>query len=150
MATNAEICKGRYQWLKEHHICVRCGKEDAAYGFVCCPACLEKMATRKRDRAKENELRKLRDEKRKALGICRKCDRPVCANSKIWCAYHNQVNNSRRLRKYHETKTLLSPEERIAIWTENVKKATLATKNSEKAKEQRKKIRKTFALFYVR
>ena len=31
-----EYDKERYQWLKEHHICVRCKKEKAEKGSLFC------------------------------------------------------------------------------------------------------------------
>lgn len=34
--------KSRYQWLKEHGICVQCGQGDAFPGYVRCPECIEK------------------------------------------------------------------------------------------------------------
>lgn len=34
--------KLRYQWLKEHGICIQCGQRDAFPGYVRCPECIEK------------------------------------------------------------------------------------------------------------
>ena len=37
----------RYQWLREHGICVSCGVEKAEIGFVRCAKCREKYKKKK-------------------------------------------------------------------------------------------------------
>lgn len=69
-----------YQWYKEHGICVRCHRTDAAYGFVSCPDCLyknrmEKAKTRTQEHTRQ--LDKERANKHRAAGLCIKCSKPA-------------------------------------------------------------------------
>lgn len=52
MSNNAEYNRERYQWLKDHHMCIKCSKQDyrTLEGFVCCEECAEKA--RKQNRKK--------------------------------------------------------------------------------------------------
>lgn len=147
---NKQYCKERYYWLREHNICVRCGKRDAAINMVCCPECLEKQQLRKRDRAHENAVIKARREKKKANGICQRCSRPVCATSKIWCERCRQIANNKRLAAYHKNKNLLPIEERNKIFKVNLIKARAAAEKSPKLQAYRKKIKKSFKLFFIK
>lgn len=84
--------KERYEWLKEHHICVRCRKEKAEKGKLYCLVC-------KIDKREQNNNRKLTTEqkekkrihnKRKydilvAFGICPTCGVRVHKNGSIFC-----------------------------------------------------------------
>ena len=69
------------QWRKEHHICTRCGKRDAAIGFALCPVCQQycyeysqKFRAKHPDRvnkyAKNSRLKKIN------AGLCVKCGKP--------------------------------------------------------------------------
>lgn len=44
--SNKEENRARREFLKEHHICVRCGKRDAFYNKTKCPECIEKEQKR--------------------------------------------------------------------------------------------------------
>lgn len=63
--------KTRYQWLKEHGICVQCGQRDAFQGYVRCPECIEKVnessAKCRDDKEKRAKYNKHEREKRKQL-----------------------------------------------------------------------------------
>lgn len=78
----------RYQWLKTHGYCVKCGSEKAFGGRVCCADCLYKMQMRaiqyaesspdaeerrKRHNARQAEWARQRRARRKAAGICVCC-----------------------------------------------------------------------------
>lgn len=80
--SNKEEERAWRQFLKEHHICVRCGKRDAFHNKTMCPECLEKEQKRGRERYAENREQILQRKKkynkslyarRKAEGLCVKC-----------------------------------------------------------------------------
>lgn len=92
--------KSRYQWLKEHGICVQCGQRDAFSGYVRCPECIEKtnIASAKcRDdkekrikyNARGTERRKQLREERKNKHLCVVCGKSLPEGYKysecIWC-----------------------------------------------------------------
>lgn len=91
----SEYDKERYIWLKEHHICVNCGNEDADYKSTLCFKCKEKIYKRNNDYYLKNK-QKIDDRKReyrrkqyhirKENGICTKCGkRKVCRKSTTLC-----------------------------------------------------------------
>lgn len=84
----------RYYFLKEHHICVRCGQRDAFHNKTMCPECLEKEQKRGRKRYAENreqilQRKRKRDKtlyaKRKAEGLCVRCDHKK-ATKGVFCS----------------------------------------------------------------
>ncbi|MBS7209337.1 MAG: hypothetical protein KH034_02795 [Lachnospiraceae bacterium] len=85
--------KSRYQWLKEHGICVQCGQRDAFPGYVRCPECIEKVGIAsakcrcdKEKRIKynkhENERRKQRYKERKIKHLCTRCGKQLTEDYK--------------------------------------------------------------------
>ena len=76
--------KETYHWLKDHHICTRCGKEDAEPHQTMCAECLEKSRACKKKAyaALDEDARRMkcqrsaeRYERLKAQRICPKCGR---------------------------------------------------------------------------
>lgn len=92
--------KSRYQWLKEHGICVQCGQRDAFHGYVRCPECIEKsnIASAKCWNDKEKRIKyiehnrkrgkQLREE-RKNEHLCMICGKALPEGYEystcIWC-----------------------------------------------------------------
>ena len=83
-----KYCKERYNWQKEHHICVNCGKEDAETGSIYCLTCKEDLKIKQRKeyhekmknkeyREKESKRNKERYYKAKAERKCVKCGRKL-------------------------------------------------------------------------
>lgn len=66
----------RYHFLKERHICVRCGKRDAFYNQTKCPECIEKskketeniMTKQRADLAKKEKRNKALYARKKQKG----------------------------------------------------------------------------------
>lgn len=68
--SNKEENRARREFLKEHHICVRCGKRDAFYNKTKCPECIEKEQKENREyyiRNKATILKKDKKEKMKPM-----------------------------------------------------------------------------------
>lgn len=100
--------KERYEWYKEHHICVRCKKEKAEKGKVYCLVC-------KMDKREQNKNRNLTTEQKErkrmhnlrrydlmvAFEICPKCGKREHKNNSIFCGRcsvnrNNKAMNNRR------------------------------------------------------
>ena len=65
-------------WRREHHICTHCGKRDAAYGFVQCPECQQKLADyQEQYRERKVICDRQRREERRKNGLCPKCGKPI-------------------------------------------------------------------------
>ena len=62
--SNKEENREWYYFLKEHHICVRCGKRDAFYNKTKCPECIEKAQKRDREHYAENREKILQRKKK--------------------------------------------------------------------------------------
>lgn len=78
----------RYQWLKEHGICIQCGQRDAFPGYVKCPKCIEKAGISSRrcwgDKEKRikyirrsNERAKQLRKERKDKNLCIRCGKAL-------------------------------------------------------------------------
>ena len=76
--------KETYHWFKDHHICTKCGKEDAEPHQTMCAECLEKSRACKKKAyaALDEDARRMkcqrsaeRYERLKAQRICPKCGR---------------------------------------------------------------------------
>lgn len=72
----------RYDWLKEHGICVNCGQEDACIRSIYCEKCGEKFYNRNRKnylanieehKKRNREYSKRLYAQRKEKGLCPKC-----------------------------------------------------------------------------
>ena len=74
------------QWRKEHNICVRCGCEDAAEGYVTCEKCIEKQRVEYRANKEKHYARTLRyAKKRREAGLCVICGKKQGERSTYYC-----------------------------------------------------------------
>ena len=84
--------KIRYEWLKEHGICVQCGQNDAFNNRVRCADCLYKnnerqiQADAKRMKSKA-EYNKIRYHKMKEEGRCPRCTKKAYKDY-VYCYEH--------------------------------------------------------------
>lgn len=136
----------RYYWLKEHHICVRCGKKEAFRNRVCCEDCIyHNNEYYHSNRARLDKTKKERQARYRAEGRCVVCGKPRDGKSIILCNKCLEVSNKAR-RKYARRKrdeNRLPYEEWKRIKVETIAKNRLNTKQSEKYKafhEQQKRI----------
>lgn len=101
--SRAEHCKRRRARLKAAGKCARCGKNEAAEGFLHCQDCLDSQKAYSRAKyAAKPKVRKARKPKmnanyrqsvrhraryarRKSLGLCVKCERPT-DHGRAYCA----------------------------------------------------------------
>lgn len=130
------------QWRKEHHICVTCGKQDAAIGFVQCGECIErKINEYYANKERHNATCTARKKRLQEAGLCVTCGKPRSEKSKVYCDKHLE---KRRVydKKRHRSKKVYMSIEREAevrkIREEGLKKGTDASMKSPKAQEHRK------------
>lgn len=130
------------QWRKEHHICVTCGKQDAAIGFVQCGECIERKANAYyANKKRHNATVVARQKKLQEAGLCVTCGKPRSGRSQIHC---DNCLEKRRVydRKRHRAKKVYMSIEREAevrkLREEGLKKGTDASMKSPKAQEHRK------------
>ena len=100
-----------YRWRKEHHICVKCGKEDAEPHKVLCAECAAKCrANNKRywgalddeSRQKFAQQKRVLREQLKSMGLCPRCGRKA-ARGKVHCV--ECLLKARRVsKKQHEVR----------------------------------------------
>lgn len=112
--------KERYDWLKEHNICTKCGQANAIKNQTLCIDCAVKARertykwyanlddnTRKKYREK---YRKERYYKLKEQGICTRCGKRKIVNSETlcdWCLKKQSLRNHKRyLRNVYETRNI--------------------------------------------
>lgn len=98
--------KERYEWCKEHHICVQCRKEKAEKGKLYCLVC-------KMDKREKNKNRKLTTEQKErkrihnkrrydvmvALGICPRCGIREHKNKSIFCGRCSAIKNNKEMNR---------------------------------------------------
>lgn len=84
------MSKEEYRWYRDHHICVRCHKEDAVPGRVMCPDCMAwsrmynaKRRAKNRETINRNYMKRIH--RRKEQGICYRCNSPAVPG-KTMCA----------------------------------------------------------------
>lgn len=147
------------QWRKEHHICVTCGKQDAAIGFVQCGECIErKINAYYANKERRNATVAARQKRLKEAGLCVTCGKPRSGKSKIHC---DKCLEKRRIydRKRHREKKVYMSIDREAevrkLREEGLKKGTAASAKSPKAQAHRKtygerQFKRTKALFIKR
>lgn len=104
-----QYLKERYYWLKEHHICVACGSEDAEKNSIYCLICKEDNKARQKERyhkkAKSKEYKKTEAERKRIAYYkakeekkCTKCGKQLTGDSvKTLC-----VKCSRKRGNYYE------------------------------------------------
>ena len=98
--------KERYEWLKEHHMCVRCKKEKAEKGRLFCLVC--KMDRREQNRNREltieqKEKKRIHNQTRYdlnvAFGICPRCGKREHKNNSIFCGRCSAIRNNKEMNK---------------------------------------------------
>lgn len=98
--------KERYQWLKEHHICVRCKKEKAEKGGIYCLVC--KMDKREQERNRkitpeQKERKRIHNKTRYdvmvAFGICPRCGKREHKYNSIFCGKCSAIRNDKNMTK---------------------------------------------------
>lgn len=84
--------KEKYEWLKEHHLCVSCKKQDAYTlgGHIYCYECNSKRLVRSEEyRQSHREQRRAMDKERyeyfKQKGICAGCRKRVAKEGHVYC-----------------------------------------------------------------
>lgn len=109
-----------YNWCKEHHICVKCGKNPAERNRVCCYECNLKQSELNRERRKQQteeqkeairEYQRKRCNEMKEKGLCTRCGRSTNNNGKTLC---NECLIKRRRydNERNRCKGIVSQEER--------------------------------------
>lgn len=102
----------RYYFLKEHHICVKCGQRDAFRNKTMCPECLEKEQKKGRKRYAENREQILQRKKKrnkalyarkKAEGLCVKCGQKK-ATKGVYCLECYVKERKREIEKTEKRK----------------------------------------------
>jgi len=108
--------KQLYEWYKAHHICAKCGQQQAQSGYIYCLECRMKAREqnekyrRQRSTERNSELRaywkKWRTEtyqKRKEAGLCPRCGKRRPPDGKVQCrictAKKRKMNERYRRRK---------------------------------------------------
>lgn len=84
--------KERYNWLKEHHICVVCGKKDALGKYVRCAECLQRCSIN--DYKRYHKKRQEQGKEKK----CYFCSDPA-VKGRTQCARHLEYHRL-KMRQY--------------------------------------------------
>lgn len=130
------------QWRKEHHICVSCGKQDAAIGFMQCGECIEKQSN-KYYANKERHIAAVvaRRKKLQEAGLCITCGKKRSEKSKRFCDSCLKKKRAFERKYYRRHKVYMSVEREAEVrelQKEGLKKAIKASMESPKAQENRK------------
>lgn len=104
---NKTRCKERYYWLKEHGICVHCGKDNAMINNILCPECAEKhdkstdkcRIRNEEYRIKDVEIYKRMADRREEQGLCRRCGKRPPMAGKKQCIECKVARHKRYLQK---------------------------------------------------
>lgn len=132
--------KERYEWLKEHHICVRCKKEKAEKGKLFCLIC-------KMDRRDQNKKRKLTTEQKEknrihkqrrydiliAFGICPRCGKREHKENSIFCGRCSAIRNNKEMNRRRKNGTIA----RVLFGTEGY--CSICGKTTENRQKQCKR-----------
>ena len=103
------MCSENYKFYKEHHIFVKCGREDAERNHTLCLNCMIKARERavnyaKKHRKEIQEKSRIRSKcryyKLKEQGICTSCGRRYTKNNKTLCSHCSARINYRNRQKY--------------------------------------------------
>lgn len=101
--------KANYEFYKEHHICVRCGQENAEKNHTMCLSCMMKSREESQrynsihyeERKEKNRIRgKIRYERLKQQGICTSCGKRHTKYNKIQCECCRARKNAQYRAKY--------------------------------------------------
>lgn len=110
--SNKEENRARREFLKEHHICVRCGKRDAFYNKTKCPECIEKEQKENREYYIRNKATILKKDKkrknetyakRKAAGLCVRCGKKAAIKG-VFCLECYVKERKRGIEKVEKRK----------------------------------------------
>jgi len=117
----------RYDWYKEHGICVHCGRNTAMINSISCPDCSYKRAEKQRER-RQNNIDKCREKdrircrerrrKRKAAGLCTNCGKKTPYKSRAYC-YECMIKSQAHRRKYLRIKNCGVENLRSQFFREN-------------------------------
>jgi NMD protein affecting ribosome stability and mRNA decay len=98
-----------YEYYKKHHICVRCGQEDAERNSTLCFRCRIKnressinyYRCHKEEQREKNRIKsKNRYNKLKELGLCTSCGKRQAKNNKVFCEHCAAKSRERNRKKY--------------------------------------------------
>lgn len=98
--------KERYEWCKEHHICIRCKREKAEKGKLYCLVCkMDKREIERKRKLTEQQKEKNRIHKKRrydilvAFGICPRCGKNEHKYSSIFCGKCASIRNNKEMNK---------------------------------------------------
>ena len=103
------MCSENYKLYKEHHICVRCGQEDAERNHILCLNCMMKsreyaLNYTKKHKKEIQEKSRIRSKDRyirlKEQGICTSCGKRKTIDGKVLCRNCSARVNHRNRQKY--------------------------------------------------
>lgn len=130
------------QWRKEHHICVYCGKQDAAIGFVQCGECIEKKSnTYYANKERHISAVAARKKRLQEAGLCVSCGKKRSEKSKRFCDSCLEKKRAYERKHYRRNKVYMSVEREAEVkklQLEGLGKAWVNAKKSPKALAQRK------------
>lgn len=98
-----------YEFYKSHHICVRCGQEDAERNNTLCFRCRIKNRessinyynSHKEERKEKNRISsQVRYNRLKNLGLCTCCGKRKTNHNRIMCNHCRAKVNARHRRRY--------------------------------------------------
>lgn len=98
-----------YEYYKKHHICVRCGQEDAERNSTLCFRCRIKNREasinyynrHKEENKEQNRIKsRVRYNKLKKLGLCTSCGKRQAKNNKVCCNHCAAKARERSRKKY--------------------------------------------------
>lgn len=98
-----------YEYYKKHHICARCGQEDAEKNSILCFRCRIKnressinyYKRHKEERKEQNRINnRLRYDRLKKQGLCTSCGKRQAQNSKVYCDRCAAKAKERNRKKY--------------------------------------------------
>lgn len=114
-----------YAKFKARGICPKCGKEEAAYGRVHCPNCLDEMAVcqmirranlteeqKKQEKAKALKWAKVRYRRLREQGICVRCGKRKAQVGKAKCFRCQEKENEQKRIRWAERKEKKKWEEK--------------------------------------
>lgn len=126
--------KERYYWLKEHHICTKCGNKEAFHNYTLCEDCLYKRNEQAHaTQAQRTIYQRDRKNRLKAEGKCVACGKKRDGKSIVFCNRCLEVSRrNKRLAKQRKlAETRLSPEELHKLQSENGKRNIIKVRQTE-------------------
>lgn len=104
------MCNSKnYEFYKAHHICVRCGQENAERNNTLCFRCRIKSResainyynNHKEEQKEKSRIRsQIRYNKLKNLGLCTCCGKRKTTNNRCTCNYCRAKANARNRKAY--------------------------------------------------